>query len=236
MICLLCKFLIKIKNGIPTMKEEIREMWLKRLRGDAQERNSFYEVFEQVPMLKYEHGVTIYKNILEIANEAGVPLEEVRSRLIPLLDHERPDVQLIAIGDRHLRNVAAKKSKKNSSKAGEPDAEEERQEIEKVPMRTLKDENRNSFLEIFSDGRKGRETMYGYLATKEMQVFLQGPDCMAVYEEIIEIAEEAGVPSAEVSERIRPLLNKELLDAYSKKNNWGLGYEWRAGASIRRKS
>lgn len=86
------------------MKEEMREKWLKRLRGDVQERDSFYKFFEDYPVLKTENGVTIYKNILEIAEEAGVPLEEVRGRLIPLLDHERPDVRLIASSERTSLN------------------------------------------------------------------------------------------------------------------------------------
>ena len=77
------------------MDEQIREKWLNLLRGDAQTRNEFYKFFEDYRVLKTENGVTIYKDILEIAKEAGVPLDEVRQRLIPLLDQKRPEVRLI---------------------------------------------------------------------------------------------------------------------------------------------
>ena len=77
------------------MDAEMRNDFLRLLKGGPEEREYLYHFHETNEstreLLKGEGGIEYYEEIIEIATEAGAPLEEVRNRFIPLLDKEKLD-------------------------------------------------------------------------------------------------------------------------------------------------
>jgi hypothetical protein len=71
------------------MNEENRDKLFRMLAADADSREAVYEFLETPNMreiLKGPAGIEFYTEIIEIADKARAPLDEVRNRLEPLLD------------------------------------------------------------------------------------------------------------------------------------------------------
>ena len=151
-------------------------------------------------MFKGSNGVKMFTEILNIANEVGALMQEVRERLIPLLDQKQYEEYEAEVAGRLKRGADSTKAKPRS----------------KIPMKTLPDENRNAILESFKRGPEGRDQVYRYFETKEMRAVLKGDKGIDVYLEILEIAREAGASNDEARDRLIPLLDKEQLAEYTK--------------------
>ena len=68
--------------------------WRQLLAGDVAQRQRLYAFFRTPTMLKLlegPEGLFVYEEIISIAVDAGAPLDEVRSALVPLVGEERID-------------------------------------------------------------------------------------------------------------------------------------------------
>ncbi|NOT08485.1 MAG: toll/interleukin-1 receptor domain-containing protein [Gemmatimonadales bacterium] len=81
--------------------------WRQLLAGDAEQRQKLYAFFRTPAMralLSGPEGVFAYEEIVSIAVDAGAPLEEVRSQLIPLVGEERIDALATELIGKFLRS------------------------------------------------------------------------------------------------------------------------------------
>jgi len=73
------------------ISDELKKDWLEMFAGGPERREAMYRFFEQPKTRAYfqgAEGVARYAEVIEIASKAGAPLEEVRGRLMPLVDQE----------------------------------------------------------------------------------------------------------------------------------------------------
>jgi hypothetical protein len=73
---------------------------------------------------------------------------------------------------------------------------------------------RTEWLDLFSRGAESRAMIYRFLEMDKYRAVLRGPDGIALYEEVIELASQAGAPLEEVRGRMMPLLDQQAFDAH----------------------
>jgi hypothetical protein len=117
------------------MNEEMRKDMFQLFSGDPQSREIVYKFFEEEKMrafLKGEGGVAYYEELIDIATKANAPLDEVRGRLMPLLDQERFEARLKELTGNFLRSGGMARALDKTLEAREATLNEKRRRFEEV--------------------------------------------------------------------------------------------------------
>jgi hypothetical protein len=114
------------------MQNDYRDGWAELLSGGPDKRECLYKFFETEemrPRFKGPEGCQYYAEIMEIATKAGAPADEVRERLVPLLDKEHFEVFANQLMKNFMKNGGLNRALEKVAEKRKADAQARTQEL-----------------------------------------------------------------------------------------------------------